>query len=341
MSTPPNAPTPDVSLTPAPDYGTLGPGSDVKIGNPKPLFGNLGAPANTGQPRPLPAKNLASVIAIMSGAMFAGMAFFIAQTVNHTRNAQNDMQSASRSRTNTYTRSGAQRYDAASQKDAESLLQRAAHNDDNATSQLETRAASWRGRIQLTPQLTNFITAGLNANSLRARAATIRVDLAAMNVTEDGGSVDRLANQAESPDHATRIWALWTLGLLANRSVESDHVIELLTSHLADTDVESRHWAVEALAYSGQDAAIPPLLKTMHDDSSQMVRERAACGLAQSGMFTSGQRHSVIPTLLSYADDQSLDVATRAFTFHALRDISGKNLPDNAAAWRNWYESNR
>jgi HEAT repeat protein len=162
-----------------------------------------------------------------------------------------------------------------------------------------------------------------------------------MNATEDGASVDRLATQAESTDHATRIWALWTLGLLANRSVESDHVVELLTSHLADTDVESRHWAVEALAYSGQDGAIPPLLKTMHDDSSQMVRERAACGLAQSGMFTSEQRHSVIPTLLSYADDQSLDVATRAFTFHALRDITGKSLPDNAAAWRNWYESNR
>jgi hypothetical protein len=25
--------------------------------------------------------------------------------------------------------------------------------------------------------------------------------------------------------------------------------------------------------------------------------------------------------------------------FHALRDITGQNLPDEAAAWRNWYSS--
>ena len=234
-----------------------------------------------------------------------------------------------------------QNYSSSAQRDAEQLLQRATANDAAATRQIETRAATWRGRIQLTPQLTNLVTAGLNANDMRVRAATVQLDLAAMNVAEDAASVDRLATQADSPDHATRIWALWTLGLLANRGIATERVADLLTAHLADADVEARRWAVEGLAYSGVDAAIQPLLKTMHDDASPMVRERAACSLAQTGMFTSDQRRSVIPTLLAYADDSTLDAATRAWTFHALRDITGQRFPDDPARWKDWYEKNR
>ena len=31
---------------------------------------------------------------------------------------------------------------------------------------------------------------------------------------------------------------------------------------------------------------IDPLLEILHDDPSPMIRERAACGLAQSGMLS-------------------------------------------------------
>lgn len=230
-------------------------------------------------------------------------------------------------------------YDSAAQKEAEALLARVARNEPQAATQVEARAAFWRGRIQLTPQLTNLITAGLNAREVSARRATIEADLAAMNVVADDSSVDRLANQAESADHATRIWAIWTLGLLANRGIQTDHIISLLEAHLSDKDVDSRHWAAEALSYTGSDASIPPLLKTMHDDPSPMVRERAACGLAESGMLTTDQRRTAIPTLLLYIDEPSLDPATRSWTYHALRDITGQNLPENSAAWRKWFES--
>jgi len=234
-----------------------------------------------------------------------------------------------------------QNYSSSAQRDAEQLLQRATANDAAAARQIETRAATWKGRIQLTPQLTNLVTAGLNASDIRIRSATVQLDLAAMNVAEDSGSVDTLATQADSPDHATRIWALWTLGLLANRGVATNRIAELLTAHLSDSDIEARRWAVEGLAYSGADAALQPLLKTMRDDTSPMVRERAACSLAESGMFTADQRRSVIPTLLAYAGDSELDAATRAWTFHALRDITGQRLPDDAAKWTDWYERNR
>jgi hypothetical protein len=77
----------------------------------------------------------------------------------------------------------------------------------------------------------------------------------------------------------------------------------------------------------------------MHDDSSPIVREEAACAIAQSGMFTHEQRMSAVPQLLSFTDDSSLDAQTHAWAFQALGDITGQHLPNDPAAWRSWYEN--
>ena len=278
------------------------------------------------------------MVAIIAGATLA-FGIGVYNSVMRTHRAENELATARNSRVSTAVGRNSQRYDPAAQKQAEQLLAQVARNDNTAIAEVQSRSATWRGRIQLTPQLTSLITAGLNANALPARAATIQADLAAMNVSEDSSSVDRLAAQAESPDHATRIWAIWTLGLLANRGIETEHIVSLLSAHLSDNDVESRHWAAEALSYTGSDASIPPLLKAMHDDASPLVRERAACGLAESGMLSKEQRRTTIPTLLAYADDPSLDSATHVWTYHALRDITAQRLPDDSGAWRRWYES--
>ena len=130
------------------------------------------------------------------------------------------------------------------------------------------------------------------------------------------------------------------LGLLGNRGVEPQRAGEVLISQLQDPDVEIRHWAVEGLAYLGTEATVAPLLKTFHDDPSPLVRERAACSLAQSGMLSQEQRQTVVPSLLDFAEDSSLGADTRMWVFHALRDITGQSLGNDPVAWRNWY-SNR
>ena len=43
------------------------------------------------------------------------------------------------------------------------------------------------------------------------------------------------------------------------------------------------------------------------------------------------QRHSVIPHLLDYADDPSLDTQTHGWVYQALRDITGKDLPNDSS----------
>ena len=64
----------------------------------------------------------------------------------------------------------------------------------------------------------------------------------------------------------------------------------------------------------------------MHDDPSANVRERAACSLAESGMFTREQRFTAVPQLLTYTDDPSLDAQTHVWAFQALNDITRQHF---------------
>jgi hypothetical protein len=76
----------------------------------------------------------------------------------------------------------------------------------------------------------------------------------------------------------------------------------------------------------------------MHNDPSAMVRERAACSLAESGMLTQEQRMTAVPRLIDYSDDAALDGQTHAWAFQALHDITKQPLPNDSAAWREWYQ---
>jgi len=225
------------------------------------------------------------------------------------------------------------------QKQAELLLERDINHYDGANDEIAARAERWRGRVRLSPNLNSLITTALNSNDLRVRAAGIEVDLAAMNMAKTSESAERLLAQAEGGELSQRVWALWGLGLLGNRGVEPERLTQVLVAQLQDSDPEVRHWAVEGLAYLGTDDAIAPLLQTLHDDASPVVRERAACSLAQSGMLTQEQRRSAIPALLAFADDSSLDAQTHTWIYQALRDITGQSLPNDISAWRSWYSS--
>jgi hypothetical protein len=227
------------------------------------------------------------------------------------------------------------------QRQAEVLLERAVNHYEGANDQIATRVESWWGKLKFTPQFNALITTALNSNDLRVRAAGIELDLAAMGAIKSPATIERLAQHAKDGPSSQRVWALWELGLLGNRGVEPQRVNEILVSQLQDPDPEVRHWAVEGLAYLGTNETIAPLLKAFHDDSSAMVRERAACSLAQSGMLTQEQRRSVIPQLLEYADDATLDAQTHGWVYQALRDITGQTLPNDSSSWRSWYETNR
>src|SRR5690349_7461104 len=97
------------------------------------------------------------------------------------------------------------------------------------------------------------------------------------------------------------------MALIGNRGVEPSRALEVLTGSMHDPNVNIRYWAVEGLAYLGTDEVVAPLLDVFHDDPAPMIRERAACGLAQSGMLSERQRRTAVPRLLDFSEDWSLD----------------------------------
>jgi hypothetical protein len=235
------------------------------------------------------------------------------------------------------------------QKQAEILLERAVSRSDGATNrieaQIEARAESWRGKLKWDSQLGDLTTVALNSNDQSVRASAIEVQLAAYGLTKSESSVDALVRQANSSDHAQKIWALWTLGLLGNRGIETDRVVQVLAAHLnhsgkdSGNNEDARRWAVEGLALVGTTPTIALLLDAMHNDPSAMVRERAACNLAESGMLSHEQRLTAVPQLINYSADPALDAQTHAWAFRALAEITKQHLPNDSAAWRNWYQT--
>ena len=225
------------------------------------------------------------------------------------------------------------------QNQAELLLELSINHYRGANEAIAARVKSWRGRIELNQRLNKLFVTAINSDDLTVRTAGIEVDVAARNLVKDASTVDRLEATALEAEQGPRVKAMWDLALLGNRGVERERVFDILMASLRDDNQSIRYWAVEGLAYLATDSAIEPLLHMFHDDPLPTIRERAARGLAQSGMFSAEQRHKAIPRLLDFAEDGALDEQTRSWAFQALRNITGQSLPLDAQAWREWYKT--
>jgi hypothetical protein len=229
----------------------------------------------------------------------------------------------------------------APQAQAEFLLERSINHYDGANREIEARLGSWRGKLKPSPRFENLFRMAINSDDLRVRAAAIEINIVTRQLDKSVETIDRLEPVARTGAQGPRANALWDLGLIGGRGVAPDRVAQILLASLDDDNVNIRYWAVEGLAYLGTDEIIDPLLRVFHDDPSAMIRERAACSLAQSGMLNRAQRMKAVPTLLDYAGDMSLDDETRGWVFQALRDITGQGLPRDPEAWRAWYRRSR
>jgi hypothetical protein len=249
------------------------------------------------------------------------------------------------------------------QEQAELLLERAVSRSTGAADEsedtieaqieaqieakIEARTDSWRGQLKWDAQLGDLTTVALNSNDQSVRASAIEVQLAAYGLQKNQRNVDALVRQANSRDRTKKIWALWALGLLGNRGIDTDRVVQVLTAHLKasgkdsdrDRDEDARRWSVQGLALVGTTPTIAPLLDAMRNDPSPAVRERAACSLAQCGMLSHRQRLIAVPQLIDYAGDSTLDTQTRTWAFQALTQITKQRLPNDTAIWRNWYQN--
>ena len=222
------------------------------------------------------------------------------------------------------------------QLQAERLLERAVNHYDGALDLINKDVDNWFGQLELQGQLSSLLTTALNSNDLKVRAAALEVELAGYNLPKRPESADTLIERIRR-EPAARPWALWMLGVLGNRGVETRRAYNTLMDHRHDPDEQTRYWAVEGLSMLGTDDTVAPLLDAFRADPSPLVRERGACGLAQSGMLSREQRMRAVPQLLKMTDDQNLDDATRSWVFQALRDITGAAIAAQPDAWRAWW----
>ena len=229
----------------------------------------------------------------------------------------------------------------APQAQAEFLLERSMNHYEGANREIERRLPGWQGKIEASDRFENLFRMAINSDDLRVRVAAVEIDIITRHLEKNTETVDRLEPVARTGAQGPRANALWDLGLIGGRGVEPARIAQIVLASARDENVNVRYWAVEGLAYLATDEVIDPLLQIFHDDPSPMIRERAACSLAQSGMLTRDQRMKAVPRLLDFSNDFSLDDQTRGWVFQALRDITGQNLPRDPSAWRSWYEKLR
>lgn len=227
------------------------------------------------------------------------------------------------------------------QAQAEFLLERSMNHYDGANREIERRLPAWRGKLDPSDRFETMFRMAINSDDLRVRIAAVEIDILTRHLDKTGETIDRLEPAARTGAQGPRANALWDLALIGGRGAEPARVAQIILASSRDENVNIRYWAVEGLAYLATDEVIDPLLQIFHDDPSAMIRERAACSLAQSGMLTREQRMKAVPRLLDFSNDFSLDEQTRGWVFQALRDITGQNLPRDPSAWRNWYDRQR
>jgi hypothetical protein len=224
------------------------------------------------------------------------------------------------------------------QVQAEFLLGAAINHDHGATDMINKMVDDWHGKLKFTQKFDDLDMTALYSNDLRVRAAAIEINLAVFNLAKTPDTADDLMAKAEK-SQSWHPFALWELGMLANRGVEPQKIYEFLHGYIHDPHEKTRYWTVEGLAHLGTDETIKDFIDVFRNDPSQDVRERAGCSLAKSGMLTREQRMLAVPGLIELAEDPSLDATTRNWVYQALREITNEHLGNDPAAWRNWFST--
>jgi len=218
---------------------------------------------------------------------------------------------------------------------AERALELAVNGYAGAADYVIRQAPSWRGRIEGGDRLAAMVSAAMNSPRIDVRMAGLEVQLAQDGVGQTPQDVDHLVARLREDPKGVGPWMLWHLGALGARGVERRRVFDVLAMHSRSSDESLRRWSVEALNLFGGAEAIDPLLGVAARDPSATIRERAFCGLAQSGTFQPAERRLAVPGLFAIATDLRADRQQVDWAYQALREITGvRDLPQQPASWR-------
>ena len=221
------------------------------------------------------------------------------------------------------------------QERAERALELSINRFVGAADYVTTHAASWSGTIRPSERLTALIRTAVESPLIEVRMAAFELNLAEYGIQKTNKSVDDLLKAVNEDPRNYGAWSLWNMALIGARGVDRERIFQNLVFFSRATDASMRQHAVDALATLGGAETVAPLLEIAAHDQDLSVRERAFCGLAESGTLLLAERYMAVPGLLAIAQDPNTDKQTHTWTYQALREITGlRNVPDNADAWR-------
>lgn len=221
------------------------------------------------------------------------------------------------------------------QQRAERALELAINRYEGAADYVMQHAQSWRTEIERSERLSALLTTALNAPLIEIRMAGFEMHLAQYDLDKSVTEVDRLVERWIDNPEGAGPWALWSIAAIGARGVDREHIFDELTVATYHENIKVRRWAVDALAKFGGTEIIEPLLEIAENDSSPIVRERAFCGLAQSGTLHIQERYDAISGLLDIAQSHQSDQQNKAWSYQALREITNHyDVPDDPISWR-------
>jgi len=222
------------------------------------------------------------------------------------------------------------------QAQAERALELAINRYIGASDFVLQRASDWHDQISETPALRALITTAINSPQIEVRMAGLEVHLAQYSLEKTSEEVDYLEQRLlDEPEHAGP-WALWSMASIGARGVERERIFRLLVerANKDDDPLSVRHWAVDSLAKLGGAEVIEPLLSIAQSDTHPVVRERAFCGIAQSGMLHVAERYLAVPKLFEIAVDPQQSAKAKGWAYQALREITNLyDLPEEQTVW--------
>lgn len=296
-----------------------------------------------GSPSPVrnPSAGVRALVGLVILLSFAAMLVVKRALLSSAPSTSSKFSTSSRTKTasSVRPRSYDRAMQAQAQTQAEELLQRLASGDSAAADAVSAQASAWTGKATRTGKTDQLITSAINSHDIPSRQAALDAELALDGIPENEEGLKLLTNAVGNP--SSRAWALWLLGAIGNRGVNTPHTAKIVGAYLSDPDVNVRASAVNGLSLIATDETVPMLLDRFRNDPSPVVQERAACGLAESGMYTKAQRMVAAESLINWLDDPLLAGQQRNWDIQALGDISGQHFGADTAAWRSWYESNR
>jgi hypothetical protein len=214
------------------------------------------------------------------------------------------------------------------QERAEQSLRLAIDRSIGAAGYVMRNAQAWRGRIESDNRLDAMIATAMNSPQLEVRMAGFEVQLAEDGVAKTSQEVEHLIQRLHEDPRGVGPWMLWHLGAIGARGVDRERILAVLVANSRSESDELRRWTVESLNLLGGAEAIVPLVSIATNERSSSIRERAFCGLAQSGTFQRVERYRAVPGLFAIATDPRSDRQNIEWSYQALREITGiRDLP--------------